>query len=79
MNEFDYYKLIRELEKQLDSVNSLIAVVEQEPLDDWEKKMLDKAYQLRQKLLVELKRLGDLEYEQAKRKRREWKDPLLPI
>ena len=60
MNEFDYYKAIQTIEKQLDAVNALIAFVEQEHLDDWEKQMLDKGYQLRQKLLVELRRLGEL-------------------
>ena len=63
MNEFDYYEAIKLMEDQLNAVNSLIAVVEEPPVDEWEKKMLGKAYELRQKLLVELRRLGELEYE----------------
>ena len=79
MNEWDYYEAIQIMDEQLKAVQSLIAVVEQDPVDDWDRRLLKKARKVETQLKEELIKLGDLEHEQRERKRREWRDPLLPI
>jgi len=79
VNEWDYYEAIQIVDGQLKAVQSLIAVVEQDPVDDWDRRLLKKARKVETQLKEELIKLGDLEHEQRERKRREWRDPLLPI